>query len=137
MVFALVGAACGGEPEPPVPADAPVALSPEQLESRRKEIVGAVKTLVGDLAASGRYDCCVEGPCQQCAMRMGGCKCGESARRGEPVCEECALMWRQGRGAEPGVDAAGVRSYLEAAREAEDRAAGRCACAEGGAAPGR
>ncbi len=48
------------------------------------------------------------------------------------------MMWRQGRGAEPGVDPANVRSFLEAEKELTARAAGLtpgCARIEGGAAP--
>jgi hypothetical protein len=79
--------------------------------------------LVKDLGSAGRYDCCIEEPCRLCATRAGGCRCGEGLRRGEPVCEECALMWRRGKGAEPGVDAASVRSFLEA-----ERPPATCAC---------
>jgi hypothetical protein len=43
----------------------------------------------------------------------GGCSCGEGLRRGEPVCEECALMWKRGQGAEAGVQPNSVRSFLE------------------------
>jgi hypothetical protein len=70
---------------------------------------------VRELEGAGRYDCCIERPCSYCAMRVGGCRCGEAARAGEPVCEECALMWTQGKGAEP-VDPASIRSFLEAQR---------------------
>lgn len=63
-----------------------------------------------------------------CATRTGGCRCGEGLRRGEPVCEECALMWRRGKGAEPGVEASSVRSFLEAERAGDP---GACRCAHG------
>ncbi len=98
------------------------ALTPEVLERRRRALHAETRALVDDLAAAGRYDCCIEQPCATCAMRMGGCKCGHGLRNGEPVCEECAMMWRAGRGAEPGVDPASVRSFLEAQREAETAA---------------
>ncbi|MDP2312601.1 MAG: hypothetical protein Q8P41_06815 [Pseudomonadota bacterium] len=105
------------------PAVAP-ADDPAALEARRVAIRDQVKALIGDLSAAGKYDCCVEAPCNLCAMRAGGCKCGEGLRNGEPVCEECAMMWRRGNGAEPGVDAASVRSFLEAEREMEAKARG-------------
>ena len=124
MLFALL--ACATEPAPPTEAE---------LERRRQVIRQYTRDLVEDLGDAGRYDCCVKTPCNLCATRMGGCKCGESLRRGEPVCEECALLWQQGQGDEEGVDPASVRSYLEAAREARARAkGGSCAC--GGQAGG-
>jgi hypothetical protein len=66
---------------------------------------------------------------------MGGCKCGEGLRNGQPVCEECALMWQAGHGAEPGVDPASVRSFLEAKREkqVETEVRAACSCPEHGA----
>lgn len=134
-------AACGdASPPPPAPEPTSVGMNAtaDALEARRRLLQDALREMVDDLGAAGRYDCCVEAPCTQCAMRTGGCKCGEGLRRGEPVCEECALMWRVGRGAEPGVDPTTVRSFLEAAREQEAAARGQpqapaagCSCAEG------
>jgi hypothetical protein len=119
----------------PVEPQAPAAdvTDPAALEARRVALRDQLKALVGDLTTAGRYDCCVEAPCNLCAMRAGGCKCGEGLRNGEPVCEECAMMWRRGNGAEPGVDAASVRSFLEAEREMVDAAKGAaagCSCKE-------
>jgi len=148
LALARVATACGASPpagQEAAPAADPAAVDPAALEARRLAIRDQVKALIGDLTAEGRYDCCVEAPCNLCAMRAGGCRCGEGLRRGEPVCEECAMMWRRGNGAEPGVEAAAVRSYLEAEREMEARAkasveaplpsgpaaeAPGCACAE-------
>lgn len=101
----LLLAAC--DPAPPAPAE---------FEARRVALRDATRALVDDLEAAGRYDCCIETPCAMCASRAAGCRCGEGLRAGEPVCEECALMWAQGLGAEPGVEAGTVRSYLEASR---------------------
>ena len=126
LALARVTAGCGAAPVSPAevaPAEvAPAEADPAALEARRLAIRDQVKALIGDLTAEGRYDCCVEAPCNLCAMRAGGCRCGEGLRRGEPVCEECAMMWRRGNGAEPGVEAGTVRSYLEAEQEMEARA---------------
>jgi hypothetical protein len=102
--------------------------APDDLEARRKALKATLRELVGDLGAAGRYDCCVETPCSMCALRAGGCACGEGLRAGEPVCEECALMWHTGKGAEPGVDPGSVRSFLEAARQETARARGEDIC---------
>jgi len=109
-------------------ACAPAAPTPED---RRAVIDAQTQALVDELQATGNYDCCVKSPCKTCATRQGGCKCGEGLRRGEPVCEECAMMWAMGRGDEPGVDPSSVRSFLEAAREETHT----CRCGGGPADP--
>ncbi len=89
--------------------------TPDALEQRRAALSAEVRELVTELEAAGRYDCCVQHSCKLCAMRAGGCKCGEAARQGAPVCEECAEMWMRGQGAEP-VDPKTIHSFLEAER---------------------
>ena len=73
-----------------------------------------LRALIADLEGEGRYDCCVKVACSHCAMMAGGCRCGEGLRAGEPVCEQCALLWWRGQGDEEGVDPASVRSFLQA-----------------------
>lgn len=59
--------------------------------------------------------------------------CGEGLRRGEPVCEECALMWAKGQGDEPSVDPESVRSFLEAMRDPGSHPG--CDCSKGAVSP--
>ena len=92
--------ACAGQPD---------------LDHRQHALRAEIRSLVSALEAAGRYDCCIQVPCSLCATRTAGCSCGEGLRNGDPVCEECALMWHQGQGAED-VDPQNVRSFLEAAR---------------------
>lgn len=130
-------------PAAPAASVAPADLSdPVAVEARRVALFTQIRAWVKDLEAAGRYDCCAEVSCTHCAILTGGCKCGEGARRGEPVCEECALLWVMGKGAEPGVDPASVRSFLEAGR-AGNAPGAPCACehdkegASAGRAPSR
>lgn len=124
ILFVLLwGLSCGSapseHPEHASPTTDQASAAPEpakDLKARHGAMFKELRALVKDLQESGRYDCCIEGPCSHCAMMMGGCSCGEGLRRGEPVCEECALMWIRGLGAESGVDPATVRSFLEAER---------------------
>ena len=97
----------------PAPTPGP---EPVDREARRRAIHAEVRSFVEDLEAGGDYDCCIKSPCSHCAMMAGGCKCEEGLARGEPVCEECALMWTRGQGKTPGVDPDSVRSFLEAER---------------------
>ncbi len=130
-MFVLILLAGCGAATAPTPAPAPLGEA-DPLEARRKGLSDEVRDMVKELEAAGRYDCCTQTPCKMCALRAGGCRCGEGLRNGEPVCEECAMMWRMGKGAEA-VDPKTVRSFLEAEREATDKAQmPACACGEGG-----
>ncbi len=118
LVAALV-ACSSAEPERAgevAPATSVPPQAPDALEIRRKALSAELRELVGELELAGRYDCCIETPCKLCAVRAGGCRCGEAARDGEPVCEECAMMWSKGLGDEP-VPASSIRSFLEAERQ--------------------
>lgn len=119
-LFLFASIACGAQSHQEVaplqkattvktPTKAPIA-------ARQSKLFKELRGLVAELVESGRYDCCIEIPCSHCAMMSGGCSCGEGLRRGEPVCEECAIMWVRGLGAETGIDPATVRSFLEAER---------------------
>lgn len=120
--------ACGaGEPEHGDEVGTPGGVppqAPDALETRRKALSAEVRVLVSELEAAGRYDCCIQTPCKLCAVRAGGCRCGEAARAGEPVCEECAMMWARGLGAEP-VAASTIRSFLEAERQQNGEICGK------------
>ena len=109
ILFALMwGVSCGSSPtEPPAAAEATATATAEptkDLRERHGAMFKELRALVKEMQESGRYDCCIEAPCSHCAMMVGGCSCGEGLRRGEPVCEECALMWLRGLGAESGID---------------------------------
>ena len=116
----------------PLPAALDVS-DDRAVEAARRALFERVRAYVDELSEGGRYDCCVKTPCSHCALMAGGCRCGEGARRGEPVCEECAYLWTRGQGDEPGVDPASVRSFLEASRAAGAGGQGEpCACGREG-----
>lgn len=105
----LVLAACHGT----AAREGPLTL--EEGEKRRTSLLTELRALVKEEETAGRYDCCVLSPCNHCALYMGGCGCGAGLRHGAPVCEECALSWELGQGAED-VDPVLVHSFTEAAR---------------------
>ncbi len=117
LTFLLLAAACAPSPNTPENVAVTPPRTPDALELRRRAMSEELRSLVSELEAAGRYDCCIGHPCKWCAVRSGGCRCGAGARAGEPVCEECAMMWMKGHGAEP-VDKSTIRSFLEAEREA-------------------
>ena len=95
----------------------PPAPPPLTIDARQATVKAELDALIGQLLAEDRYACCATAPCKWCALRTAGCSCGPGLQRGEPVCEECALMWTKGMGSVEGVDPDGVRSFLEAMRE--------------------
>ena len=97
--------------------EAPTQAPAPSIDTRHATVKSALDALIGDLLADGRYDCCTTAPCKWCALRTAGCSCGPGLQRGEPVCEECALMWTKGMGRVEGVEPDAVRSFLEAMRE--------------------
>lgn len=121
----FLGLGCDPKSEqvPAAQEAAQAPAEPQDLRERHGAMFKELRAMVKELQESGRYDCCIETPCSHCAMMVGGCSCGEGLRRGEPVCEECALMWIRGLGAETGVDPKTVRSFLEAERIINAKAA--------------
>lgn len=118
LVALFLSAACDPvpAPTPAVPAVEQAADGSQDLQARHGVLFKELRAMVKEMTETGRYDCCIESPCSHCALMVGGCSCGEGLRRGEPVCEECALMWMRGLGAESGIDPKTVRSFLEAER---------------------
>lgn len=110
LVLVWIGCQRAPAPDGPPPSPAPT------LSERHRAVTDEIAALVADLSAAGTYQCCIQTPCRWCAMQTAGCACGPGLVRGEPVCEECALMWTKGQGSIPGVDPDGVRSFLEAMR---------------------
>ena len=70
-----------------------------------------------DLASQGKYNCCVEPSCNECAINHGECVCRFAIKKGGPCCGECTGAWLDGRGAVPGIDKEEILKNLgEAAR---------------------
>ncbi len=130
-MFSLI-LGCWAEPTPSPSSPATEAVA--TVDDTQARLQAELRALVAALTEAGRYDCCVEAPCQYCATRTAGCSCGEGLREGEPVCEECAMGWAQGRGAEPGVDPGKVCSFLEADRAIRSAQASGEPCRECGEA---
>jgi hypothetical protein len=80
------------------------------------------------LAAQGKYTCCIKAPegakaagCDLCAKETGSCQCGVNLAAGKGVCGECLSGWKAGRGAAPGVQARSV-TLLASPGQASDGA---------------
>ena len=111
IAFLLAWVGCRVE----APTEAPVE-PPPSIDARHRTVAAELDALIASLTAEGRYACCVSTPCKWWALRTAGCGCGPRLAKGEPVCEECALLWTKGLGSVDGVDPDGVQSFLEAMR---------------------
>jgi len=50
------------------------------------------------LANEGRYDCCVKPGCTACIADRNECTCQMDIRNKDPICGECLVGYREGRG---------------------------------------
>lgn len=48
--------------------------------------------------AAGKYNCCIEEPCDECLKVHGSCSCKKAVKDGKPVCNECYEGWKHGEG---------------------------------------
>ena len=71
-----------------------------QIEAARKKLEGLKK----DLAAQGKYKCCVKPGCSLCIRTNGSCNCAANVKAGKGSCGECQEGWLAGRGSVKGVD---------------------------------
>jgi len=102
----LAGAACVRE------AGAP-EFSKQETAAQVAEVKSEVAIAKESLAHEGHYACCIKPPCDWCVVKANGCACGSMADAGQPVCPECGMGWKQGRGAIEGLEAKDVKNVMD------------------------
>ena len=60
-------------------------------------------------AKKGQYTCCINPPCNFCALHMAMCPCGKNLAAAKPVCRECKGGWHAGEGAIAGIKPENVK----------------------------
>ena len=55
------------------------------------------------LMVEGKYNCCIKGGCNECALDEGQCGCANDLKEGKAVCKDCYDGWQDGKGAVEGV----------------------------------
>jgi hypothetical protein len=90
-------------------------LPPSTSGPALKQARGLMDAAKRQLAAQGKYSCCIKAPtgaktmgCDLCAKENGSCRCGINLAAGKGVCGECLAGWKAGRGMTPGVNAMSV-----------------------------
>jgi len=57
----------------------------------------------------GKYNCCIEEPCDECINAHGSCDCKKAVKNNKPVCTECYEGWQKGHGDVPGKEAKDIK----------------------------
>ena len=116
LLLSIVAAGCAKQATNFAELSTPAQLS---------EIRGELETAKTAIAAGGdHYHCCIDPTCNWCALHMASCECGHSLAEGKPVCPECVLGWRKGKGDMADINAAGVKSALTEGTSHDDEEAG-------------
>ena len=99
-------------------APAATKLFEEQpLANKQFILIAELDRYTADLAANGKYDCCVKPGCRECVIRAGECHCRKVIDASGPCCGECTQSWIEGRGNTAGVDREKVLEHLGCVRE--------------------
>jgi hypothetical protein len=104
VVFLTIAAGCAGK------GTNFAEMAPEAQLTQIQQELAITKATIADSDAP--YHCCIEPTCNWCALMMAKCPCGHGLAQGKPVCPECVLGWRQGKGDIPGVESSAVKSML-------------------------
>ncbi len=105
LALSAVGAIAWQTAKAPPPMGHPymkVAPGAQKLHNEMQKVSQAA-------AKKGKYTCCINPPCEFCAVHMASCPCGKMVAMGKGVCRECKGGWDVGEGRVKGVDAATVK----------------------------
>jgi len=77
----------------------------EKIANAKSLLTEAKKALMKE----GKYNCCIEDPCDECALAHQSCPCANNVKAGKEVCSQCYGGWQRGEGAVPGVKPSQVK----------------------------
>jgi hypothetical protein len=100
-----------------VPAAATTHFEQQPLGLKQAILIAELDKYTTELAANGKYDCCVKPGCRECVIRAGECHCRKVIDANGPCCGECTQSWIEGRGNTAGVDREKVLEHLGCVRE--------------------
>src|SRR5436190_12152957 len=101
---AMLGLAAWAAPVPP-----PMGHPHMNVAAGAQALHNQLERVSGSAARSGNYVCCINPPCEFCAVHMAMCPCGKNLAAGKGVCRECKGGWDLGEGRVQGVTAANVK----------------------------
>ncbi|MCI0697689.1 hypothetical protein L0337_37535 [candidate division KSB1 bacterium] len=72
-----------------------------------------VETAKASMMHDGKYNCCIKPACDYCLLKAKGCACADLIDADQPVCTDCGLGWKNGKGSIPDVEPSEVKNVLE------------------------
>ena len=99
---------------PTEPLQSDQAAMAQTKQTSAKEKINQAKKLLADakkqLEREGKYKCCIEDPCNQCALEHQSCPCMDGLKAGNPVCPECYGGWQRGEGKDKSIKSSDVKT---------------------------
>ena len=91
-----------------------VKQSPSSQNISPVEKIKMAKTLLEEakrgLKREGKYNCCIDTPCNQCALDHQSCPCYDELKAAQPVCNECYAGWQRGEGKDSSIKPSDVKT---------------------------
>jgi len=85
---------------------APAAPTPREKIVQAKSLLKEAKK---SLMEVGKYNCCIKGACDRCALDHQNCDCATDVKAAKSVCPDCYAGWQHGDGLVPDVKASQVK----------------------------
>lgn len=93
-----VGGCCGGETIAMAETPSHEQHNKESVKKDTAQTKPSLLKLKLKAMAAGKYNCCIEEPCDECLKAHGSCSCKKAVKDGKPVCDECYEGWKNGEG---------------------------------------
>lgn len=82
--------------------------SDQELSGKEKAL--KAKKLLEEAKEDLVYNCCLEDPCDRCALDHQSCQCNKDLRAGKGICSDCYAGWQMGQGKIKGIKASDVKA---------------------------
>jgi len=105
-LVALVASACVRE------AGAP-DFAQQDAAAQVAEVKSEIEIAKASMTQDGKYACCIKPPCDWCLLKANGCSCASMVDADQPVCPECGLGWKQGKGSLEGFEAKDIKNVMD------------------------
>jgi hypothetical protein len=76
--------------------EATAKSSEQELSGKEKALLA--KKLLAEAKEELVYNCCLEDPCDRCALDHQSCSCSKDLKAGKGVCSDCYAGWQTGQG---------------------------------------
>lgn len=82
----------------------------ENPSEKIKKAKSLLRDAKRELKSQGKYNCCIDEPCNQCALEHQSCPCYDELKAGKPVCSECYGGWQRGEGKDSSIKPEDVKT---------------------------